>query len=54
LKCYFQDFYLDLKEDNTTITPCNYLELALRPVLGSGKDVAARNKVFAWLDLTVV
>lgn len=40
-----RDFYLDLKEDNTTITPCNYLELALRPVLGSGKDVAARNKI---------
>ncbi|KAH8484509.1 hypothetical protein H0E87_028832 [Populus deltoides] len=40
-----RDFYLDLKEDNTKITPCNYLELALRPVLGSGKDVAARNKI---------
>lgn len=40
-----RDFYLDLKEDNTKITPCNYLELALRPVLGSRKDVAARNKI---------
>ncbi|XP_034887213.1 uncharacterized protein [Populus alba] len=40
-----RDFCLDLKEDNTKITPCNYLELALRPVLGSRKDVAARNKI---------
>ncbi|KAJ6859891.1 guanylate-binding protein 3-like isoform X1 [Populus alba x Populus x berolinensis] len=40
-----RDFYLDLKEDNTKITPCNYLELALRPVVGSRKDVAARNKI---------
>ncbi|KAL9380342.1 hypothetical protein Peur_025999 [Populus x canadensis] len=40
-----RDFYLDLKEDNTKITPCNYLELALRPVLDSGKDAAARNKI---------
>ncbi|KAJ6734167.1 GUANYLATE BINDING PROTEIN [Salix purpurea] len=40
-----RDFYLDLKVDNTKITPCDYLELALRPVLGSRKDVAARNKI---------
>uniref|UniRef100_A0A6N2K7J3 GB1/RHD3-type G domain-containing protein n=1 Tax=Salix viminalis TaxID=40686 RepID=A0A6N2K7J3_SALVM len=40
-----RDFYLDLKADNTKITPCDYLELALRPVLGSRKDVAARNKI---------
>ena len=40
-----QDFYLDLVEDNRRITPRDYLELALRPVQGSGKDIAAKNEV---------
>ena len=41
----FQDFYLDLVEDNRRITPRDYLELALRPVQGSRKDIAAKNEV---------
>lgn len=41
----FQDFYLDLTEDDRKITPRDYLELALRPVQGRGKDVAAKNEV---------
>lgn len=40
-----QDFYLDLTEDNRKITPRDYLELALRPVQGGAKDVAAKNEV---------
>ncbi|KAJ9177115.1 hypothetical protein P3X46_012365 [Hevea brasiliensis] len=40
-----RDFYLDLIEDNTKITPRDYLELALRPVLGSGKDTGAKNQL---------
>ena len=40
-----QDFYLDLVEDNKRITPRDYLELALRPFQGSGKDIAAKNEV---------
>ena len=40
-----QDFYLDLTEDNRKITPRDYLELALRPVQGGGKDVSAKNEV---------
>ncbi|MBA0663448.1 hypothetical protein Goklo_003566, partial [Gossypium klotzschianum] len=40
-----RDFYLDLVEDNKKITPRDYLELALRPVDGSGKDIAAKNEV---------
>lgn len=40
-----QDFYLDLVEDNRKITPRDYLELALRPVQGGGRDVAAKNEV---------
>lgn len=42
---YFQDFYLDLAEDNRKITPRDYLEIALRPVQGSGRDIAAKNEV---------
>lgn len=42
-----QDFYLDLVEDNRRITPRDYLELALRPVQGSGKDMAAKNEVLS-------
>lgn len=40
-----QDFYLDLVEENRRITPRDYLELALRPVQGSGKDIASKNEV---------
>ncbi|KAI4368148.1 hypothetical protein MLD38_016738 [Melastoma candidum] len=40
-----RDFYLDLVEDNTRITPRDYLELALRPVQGSGRDIAAKNEI---------
>ena len=47
---YSQDFYLDLVEDNRKITPRDYLELALRPVQGSGKDIAAKNEVICNMD----
>ncbi|KAK8618453.1 hypothetical protein V6N13_132445 [Hibiscus sabdariffa] len=40
-----RDFYLDLVEDNRRITPRDYLELALQPVQGSGKDIAAKNEI---------
>ncbi|XP_011001219.1 PREDICTED: guanylate-binding protein 3-like [Populus euphratica] len=40
-----RDFYLDLVEDNRRITPRDYLELALRPVQGNGKDIAAKNEI---------
>ncbi|TKY59207.1 Guanylate-binding protein 6 [Spatholobus suberectus] len=40
-----RDFYLDLTEDNRKITPRDYLELALRPVQGSGRDIAAKNEI---------
>ncbi|XVE51399.1 hypothetical protein DITRI_Ditri02bG0037100 [Diplodiscus trichospermus] len=40
-----RDFYLDLVEDNRRIAPRDYLELALRPVQGSGKDIAAKNEI---------
>ena len=40
-----QDFYLDLVEDNRKITPRDYLELALRPTQGGGRDVSAKNEV---------
>ncbi|KAL5575349.1 hypothetical protein UlMin_017048 [Ulmus minor] len=40
-----RDFYLDLVEDNIRITPRDYLELALRPVQGTGKDIAAKNEI---------
>lgn len=40
-----RDFYLDLSEDNRKITPRDYLELALRPVQGSGKDIASKNEI---------
>nr|CAB3460729.1 unnamed protein product [Digitaria exilis] len=39
------DFYLDLTEDNRKITPRDYLELALRPVQGGGRDVSAKNAI---------
>lgn len=38
---------MDLVEDNRRITPRDYLELALRPVQGSGKDIAAKNEVLS-------
>ncbi|KAI4306435.1 hypothetical protein L6164_029712 [Bauhinia variegata] len=40
-----RDFYLDLTEDNRKITPLDYLELALRPVQGSGRDIASKNEI---------
>ncbi|AQK69775.1 Guanylate-binding family protein, partial [Zea mays] len=40
-----QDFYLDLAEDNRKITPRDYLELALRPVQGGGRDISAKNVI---------
>ncbi|KAL6992484.1 hypothetical protein U1Q18_010593 [Sarracenia purpurea var. burkii] len=40
-----RDFYLDLVEDNRKITPRDYLELALRPVQGGGRDIAAKNEL---------
>uniref|UniRef100_A0A804NTW7 UTP--glucose-1-phosphate uridylyltransferase n=1 Tax=Zea mays TaxID=4577 RepID=A0A804NTW7_MAIZE len=39
------DFYLDLAEDNRKITPRDYLELALRPVQGGGRDISAKNAI---------
>ncbi|KAJ9565710.1 hypothetical protein OSB04_001676 [Centaurea solstitialis] len=40
-----RDFYLDLVEDNRKITPRDYLELALRPVQGGGRDLSAKNEI---------
>ncbi|KAA8515208.1 hypothetical protein F0562_018387 [Nyssa sinensis] len=40
-----RDFYLDLVEDNRKITPRDYLELALRPVQGDRRDIAAKNEI---------
>ncbi|RWR89610.1 guanylate-binding protein 2 [Cinnamomum micranthum f. kanehirae] len=40
-----RDFYLDLAEDNRRITPRDYLELALRPMQGGGKGMAAKNEI---------
>ncbi|KAH7568864.1 hypothetical protein ACOSP7_011940 [Xanthoceras sorbifolium] len=40
-----RDFYLDLVEDDRRITPRDYLELALRPVQGNGRDIAAKNEI---------
>ncbi|GJR52000.1 guanylate-binding family protein [Tanacetum coccineum] len=40
-----RDFYLDLAEDNRKITPRDYLEIALRPVNGGGRDVTAKNEI---------
>lgn len=40
-----RDFYLDLVEDNRQITPRDYLEIALRPVQGGGRDVGAKNEI---------
>ncbi|KAM7255030.1 hypothetical protein ACFE04_020271 [Oxalis oulophora] len=40
-----RDFYLDLVENNMQITPRDYLELALKPVPGSGRDIASKNEI---------
>ncbi|KAK7246442.1 hypothetical protein RIF29_41310 [Crotalaria pallida] len=40
-----RDFYLNLVEENRRITPRDYLEIALRPVEGSGRDIAAKNEI---------
>lgn len=48
---HLQDFYLDLVEDNRRITPRDYLELALQPVQGGGKDIASKNEVILTMDL---
>ena len=42
---WFQDFYLNLEEGDQRITPRDYLELALKPVQGRAKDIAAKNEV---------
>nr|GMC78877.1 guanylate-binding protein 4-like [Ipomoea batatas] len=39
-----RDFYLELTEDNRKITPRDYLELALSPVVGRERDVVDKNK----------
>ncbi|KAK2631148.1 hypothetical protein EUGRSUZ_L03330, partial [Eucalyptus grandis] len=40
-----RDFYLDSVEENRRITPRDHLELALRPVQGAGRDIAAKNEI---------
>ncbi|KAH7657971.1 P-loop containing nucleoside triphosphate hydrolase protein [Dioscorea alata] len=40
-----RDFYLELSEGNQKITPRDYLELALRPVQGLGKDLSSKNEI---------
>ncbi|KAL5715833.1 hypothetical protein ACHQM5_017601 [Ranunculus cassubicifolius] len=40
-----RDFYLDLTEDNRKITPRDYLELALRPMDGGGRDIVSKNEI---------
>ncbi|KAJ4770225.1 Guanylate-binding protein [Rhynchospora pubera] len=40
-----RDFYLDLAEENRKITPRDYLELALRPIQGGGRDVTSENEI---------
>lgn len=40
-----RDFYLNLAEDGRMITPRDYLELALKSMPGTGKDVAAKNEI---------
>ena len=36
---------MDLVEDNRKISPRDYLEIALRPVHGSGGDIGSKNEV---------
>ncbi|KAI6703706.1 hypothetical protein NL676_012842 [Syzygium grande] len=40
-----RDLYSDSVEDNRRITAGDYLEHALRPVQGTGKDIAATNEI---------
>ncbi|TVT98189.1 hypothetical protein EJB05_56508, partial [Eragrostis curvula] len=40
-----RDFYLDLVENDRKITPRDYLEIALRPLEGRGKDLASKNEI---------
>ncbi|WOK97262.1 guanylate-binding protein 2-like [Canna indica] len=40
-----RDFYLSLSEDSQKISPRDYLELALRPMHGGGKDVFSKNEI---------
>lgn len=40
-----RDFYLELHEDGKGITPQDYLELALKPMKGRIRDVAAKNEI---------
>ncbi|XP_047317517.1 guanylate-binding protein 3-like [Impatiens glandulifera] len=42
-----RDFYLDLVEDNRKITPRDYLELALSPLQGTGRDIGSKNEIRA-------
>ncbi|XP_066321680.1 uncharacterized protein [Miscanthus floridulus] len=40
-----RDFYLDLMENGRKITPRDYLEIALRPLEGRGKDISSKNEI---------
>lgn len=40
-------------EDNRKITPRDYLEIALRPVQGTGGDIGAKNEVICDLFFQV-
>ncbi|CAN6476706.1 unnamed protein product [Victoria cruziana] len=40
-----RDFYLDLVEDGRRISPRDYLEVALRPMRGGGREVIAKNEI---------
>ncbi|KAL4204729.1 hypothetical protein AMTRI_Chr01g133480 [Amborella trichopoda] len=40
-----RDFYLDLAENGRQITPRDYLELALRPAHGGGRDTTTKNEI---------
>jgi len=40
-----RDFYLDLVENDRRITPRDYLEIALRPLDGNGKDISSKNEI---------
>ncbi|KAL6640314.1 hypothetical protein ACP70R_022163 [Stipagrostis hirtigluma subsp. patula] len=40
-----RDFYLDLVENDRKITPRDYLEIALRPLEGRGKDLSSKNEI---------
>lgn len=40
-----RDFYLDLVENDRKITPRDYLEIALKPLEGRGKDLSSKNEI---------